>query len=185
MVDRIALLLKSKNITASQFADEIGVQRSSISHVLSGRNKPSLEFIQKILKRYSEINPDWLLFGKGPMNMEFNLFSDTNESVPLKEELISKALQKQETLLRSVPEEKIEVQEIFQPVSEMLAEKQEMQQPVYNVQPVQQTPPVAPPEAKEPEQTAKPAVVQPSVEKQIEKILVFFNNKTFREYAPE
>lgn len=67
MIDRIQLILKSKNLSSSQFADEIQVQRSSISHILSGRNKPSLDFIMKILSTYSEVNADWLIFGKGQM----------------------------------------------------------------------------------------------------------------------
>ncbi len=67
MIDRIQLILKSKNLSSSQFADEIQVQRSSISHILSGRNKPSLDFIMKILSTYQEVNSDWLIFGKGQM----------------------------------------------------------------------------------------------------------------------
>ena len=65
MIERIRSILLSKNLNAAQFADQIGVQRSSISHVLSGRNKPSLEFIQKILKTYPDINSDWLISGNG------------------------------------------------------------------------------------------------------------------------
>ena len=67
MIGRIQLILKSKNLSPSQFADEIQVQRSSISHILSGRNKPSLDFIMKILSTYHEVNADWLIFGKGQM----------------------------------------------------------------------------------------------------------------------
>ncbi len=67
MVDRIQLILKSKNLSSSQFADEIQVQRSSVSHILTGRNKPSLDFVSKILSSYPELNSDWLLFGKGQM----------------------------------------------------------------------------------------------------------------------
>jgi len=67
MVDRFLLILKTKNITASKFADEVGVQRSSVSHILSGRNNPSLDVIQKILKRFPDISSEWLLSGKGPM----------------------------------------------------------------------------------------------------------------------
>lgn len=67
MIDRIQLILKSKNLSSSQFADEIQVQRSSISHILSGRNKPSLDFVTKILSTYPEVNSDWLIFGKGQM----------------------------------------------------------------------------------------------------------------------
>jgi transcriptional regulator with XRE-family HTH domain len=76
MNDRILLILKTKNISASKFADEIGVQRSSISHILSGRNNPSLEFIQKILKKFPDINSDWMIFGKGSMYTNKDLFSD-------------------------------------------------------------------------------------------------------------
>lgn len=67
MTERILSFLKFKNIQSSKFADEIGVQRSSISHLLSGRNKPSLEFVQKILIKYPEVNPNWLLLGQGEM----------------------------------------------------------------------------------------------------------------------
>jgi len=70
-----------KNISASKFADEIGVQRSSISHILSGRNNPSLDVVQKILKRFPDINPEWLLAGKGPMIKEKvpDLFDSIND----------------------------------------------------------------------------------------------------------
>lgn len=67
MIARIQLILKTKNISPTRFADTIQVQRSGISHILSGRNKPSLDFVMKILSSYTEINSDWLLFGKGEM----------------------------------------------------------------------------------------------------------------------
>lgn len=51
--------------SASSFAENIGVQRSSISHILSGRNKPSLDFVLKILATYPEVELYWLLNGKG------------------------------------------------------------------------------------------------------------------------
>ncbi len=67
MIARIQLILKTKNLSPTRFADSIQVQRSGISHILSGRNKPSLDFVMKILSSYPEINSDWLLFGKGEM----------------------------------------------------------------------------------------------------------------------
>jgi len=67
MIDRIQLILKSKNLSSTLFADEINVQRSSVSHILTGRNKPSLDFITKILHAYPEINSEWLLMGEGQM----------------------------------------------------------------------------------------------------------------------
>jgi len=88
MTDRISLLIKAKNLSAAQFADEIGVQRSSISHLMSGRNKPSLDLIQKTLQRFPEVSSEWLLFGKGEMVRELNLFDAQTRSgeIPLKEE---------------------------------------------------------------------------------------------------
>lgn len=68
--DRILILLKELELNHSQFADEIGVQRSSISHVLSGRNKPSFEFLQKLFQAYPQINADWLIIGREPMFLD-------------------------------------------------------------------------------------------------------------------
>jgi len=67
MRERIIKFLEKENISASVFADEIGVQRSSVSHILSGRNNPSFEFIQKILTRYKNLNAEWLILGTGNM----------------------------------------------------------------------------------------------------------------------
>lgn len=63
LIDRFKYLMKLNNLTASAFADEIGVQRSSVSHILSGRNKPSLEFIQKVVARFPKVSADWLIAG--------------------------------------------------------------------------------------------------------------------------
>ena len=67
MVNRINLILRAKNITARQFAEEIGIQPSGMSHILCGRNNPSLEFVTKVIRRYPEIDANWLLLGKGEM----------------------------------------------------------------------------------------------------------------------
>jgi transcriptional regulator with XRE-family HTH domain len=80
MIDRIQLLLKTMNLSPSQFADEIQVQRSSISHILSGRNKPSLDFVLKILSTYPEINSEWLMFGKNKMMKETKIEKEIMES---------------------------------------------------------------------------------------------------------
>jgi len=61
--ERFRYIMKLNNLSASAFADEIGVQRSSISHILSGRNKPSLEFIQKVLNRFPKVDATWLING--------------------------------------------------------------------------------------------------------------------------
>lgn len=74
--DRIQALMQAQTLTASKFAEAIGVQPSSISHILSGRNKPGYDFLLSILNRFPEIDPDWLLTGRG--NMYRNL---TDESI--------------------------------------------------------------------------------------------------------
>jgi transcriptional regulator with XRE-family HTH domain len=68
MVERLTLLMKTYELTASQLADAVGVQRSNISHLLAGRNNPSLDFVTRLLTKFPEVNADWLLFGKGSIH---------------------------------------------------------------------------------------------------------------------
>jgi transcriptional regulator with XRE-family HTH domain len=63
--ERLETILKYYGLSATAFAEEIGVQRSSISHLLSGRNKPSLDFVLKVVQRFPEVELYWLLNGKG------------------------------------------------------------------------------------------------------------------------
>jgi len=75
--DRIELILQQEGISSGQFAAEIGIQSSTLSHLLNNRNKPSLEVIKKILNRYPEISSDWLIRGEGSM------YRDSKKSQPL------------------------------------------------------------------------------------------------------
>ncbi len=81
--DKIKLILESTSLTSSIFADEIGVQRSSISHILAGRNKPSLDVVQKIIKRFPDFGVNWIL-------------EDENLPILSKEPNISKSMDYQE-----------------------------------------------------------------------------------------
>lgn len=67
MVERFKKILEHYRISPSQLAEKVDVQRSNISHILSERNKPSLDLIQKILTTFPDLESDWLLFGKGEM----------------------------------------------------------------------------------------------------------------------
>ncbi len=67
MEERLLHLLETEHLSSSKFADVIGVQRSSVSHILSGRNKPSFDFLQKTLKAFPALNADWLILGEGDM----------------------------------------------------------------------------------------------------------------------
>lgn len=87
-IKRLELLLDYYSLNASSFADKIGVQRSSLSHLLSGRNKPSLDFILKILEVYPEVDLYWILNGKGtfPASDKKQISSTLNEDVAKKTE---------------------------------------------------------------------------------------------------
>ncbi|HCM60001.1 MAG TPA: hypothetical protein DIS74_06460 [Bacteroidales bacterium] len=67
MKERIQAFLQNENKSYAQFAEEIGVQPSGISHILSGRNNPSLDFVIKMLHKYPALSAEWLLFGRGSM----------------------------------------------------------------------------------------------------------------------
>ncbi len=79
-IKRLEFLLEYYALSASGFADKIGVQRSSLSHLLSGRNKPSLEFILKINEVFPEVDLYWILIGKGNFpvsNSELKISSES------------------------------------------------------------------------------------------------------------
>ena len=91
---KIELLIQAKKLSASQFADTLGIPRSSISHILSGRNKPSLDVVQKILIAFPEIPAEELLDDKRDLSISApapkaapNAPSDSNSSTEAPEAL--------------------------------------------------------------------------------------------------
>ena len=86
---RVQKIINYSELSSSEFADEIGVQRSNISHVLSGRNKPSLDFLMKIKDRFPEIQWEWLIEGKGAMIFSENEAASTPSSYSLEESKIN------------------------------------------------------------------------------------------------
>ena len=68
MYERLKNWMESKGLKASKLADTIGVNRATISHILSGRNKPSIDFLEKLLSAYPNINANWLITGIGYMD---------------------------------------------------------------------------------------------------------------------
>ncbi len=63
--ERLVKLMELQQVNAKQFADEVGIQPGTISNIMKDRNKPSLEVLQRVLKRYSQVNPEWLICGTG------------------------------------------------------------------------------------------------------------------------
>ena len=67
MKERILKVMETEGYSQAQFAAEIGIQRAAMSHIISGRNNPSLDVLLKILRRFPSVSTDWLRFGNGPM----------------------------------------------------------------------------------------------------------------------
>ena len=78
MKERILAVMEHEGLTPSKFAEAIGIQRSAMSHIISGRNNPSLDVLIKILERFTYVDSDWLLFGKGTMMREHVLTETTS-----------------------------------------------------------------------------------------------------------
>jgi len=178
MIDRILLILKSKNLTASKFADEIGVQRSGISHIFSGRNNPSLELIQKILKRYPDVNPDWLIAGNGVMSKLPDLFNMGDALLVKEDNTLSKErkagnatydLKNTDVISESDVIEKPEVK--ISEVSPLNEVGQAVQETLIN--PKQET------------RTTEKQVRTIKIIKEVEKVIIFYTDNTFSCYTPE
>jgi transcriptional regulator with XRE-family HTH domain len=162
MINRIQLILKAKNLSPSQFADQISVQRSGVSHILSGRNNPSLDFILKVLKTYPEIDADWLLFGKGQM---INI-PQTKEEVLAKpkEEVITKVSVQPDLFAQVIDEPSISIAK---------ASKAEKSEPIVSSASI----------SEKVKEDIRPEI--PDKTNKIEKIVVFYENCTFKEYKPK
>lgn len=171
-----------KGMTFSQLADAINVQRSGISHFVSGRNKPSLEFILKILNYFPEVNPDWLLLGKNPVLRESVQIQDQSEmDIQTTVELGSEGSGRSSG--NSFPDDlfsKTELEDISNRSKEpQSAESQDSKVKIPRKKEFRQV--------KSDASVDKPAIHDNPVKKNrmAERIVVFYNNNTFREYLPE
>lgn len=66
LADRIKTIITVNNLSSSSFADKVGVQRSGVSHILNGRNRPSMDFLLKVIEAFPRVDAGWLLTGKSP-----------------------------------------------------------------------------------------------------------------------
>lgn len=123
MIDRIQKIMQEKNLTASQFAEALGIQRSGLSHILSGRNQPSLEFVKKLIQRFPDVDLYWLLTGEKsrqevkPINKhDPDLFSQVEEaSADVSTTASNKGTQKTDTGVSDVPMPKKEETPVPEP----------------------------------------------------------------------
>ena len=99
-LERLEFLMENNQLNATAFAEKIGVQRSSVSHILSKRNRPSLEFMLKIHEHFKEVNLEWLILGNQNIPLLTPPPKDTNETSEL--DLIQED-QKKETVQNLLP----------------------------------------------------------------------------------
>ena len=148
-IKRLELLLDYYSLNASAFADKIGVQRSSLSHLLSGRNKPSLDFILKILDVFPDVDLYWILNGKG----NFPKNSDDNRTKIIAEKTISAPT--------PIPQNQI-TGNLFSP-----SEIPVVENPIENNKTI----------------TNENITISAS-SNEIDKIVIFYKNGTFKDYKP-
>jgi transcriptional regulator with XRE-family HTH domain len=152
-IKRLEIILDYYSLNASSFADKIGVQRSSLSHLLSGRNKPSLDFILKIMDVFSEVDLYWLLNGKGTFpKSELENETKIVTSTPIVNHPIEETKKEKQADLFS--------ENFSSPKNQM---EENIPNPFLNtkITPTQKT------------------------EGEIDRIVIFYSNGTFKTYSPE
>lgn len=164
MNTRLQQFLAAENISQAQFADYIDVARASVSHILAGRNKPGYEFMANMVRRYPNLNIDWLLTGKGKMYKgvhedDDNLFRDDPAMTPVVPEKMK------------MTQKPVENDELFEAAEDIFSEPF----------------PVRVPEKEENIKLStsiktKSSNTQPSVnQRKAIKVIVFYNDGTFQE----
>ena len=146
-IKRLEIILDYHNLSASAFADKINVQRSSLSHLLSGRNKPSLDFIIKVIEVFPEVDLYWILNGKG--------------NFP-KSEIVAHSVLEIEKNNASTPiiESTFSEPDLFSTVEKVIPPTLSESNPVESIKTENNSP------------------------EEIERIVVFFKNGTFKNYKP-
>ena len=78
--NRLQLIMASNRLNATSFADRIGVQRSNLSHILNGRNKPGYDFLLKVIQSFPNVNAHWLLTGENQISSQEDTKENTNQN---------------------------------------------------------------------------------------------------------
>lgn len=196
MKERILQFLESEKISPAEFADKIGVQRSSMSHILNGRNYPSASFIQKMLQSYPILDPRWLMIGVGSMNPESGNRTEKSQLAAAEPLLISEAVVPDNSGTQATDMSETEAEFPFiaeevreKPAPHKLFDQEEVKKSLFN-QPVNQPDFSIPSGSAETPKNDRvtgqstPLTALLSGEKEIEQVLFFFKDKTFSLYRP-
>ena len=146
-IKRLEIILDYYNLSASAFADKINVQRSSLSHLLSGRNKPSLDFIIKVIEVFPEVDLYWILNGKGNFPKSENVAPTVLET-------------EKKTPSQPIVENTNSELDLFSTVEKRITSTLSESNPVESIK------------------------TENNSQEEIERIVVFFKNGTFKNYKP-
>ena len=159
--NRLIKIISTEELTSAAFADAIGVQRSSISHIISGRNKPSLDFLQKILTNFPKYSAEWLVLDEGEMYKSVTQ-SDLFNNLP-KDNLTDTTITNVNSLKESNFSEKFSHSKTLK--SETIIKEEDV--PPYKS-----------------ETSAIQSNINKTNDKKVEKIVIFYCDRTFSEYYP-
>lgn len=200
MLERINRIIEEKQMSTTQFADYINIQRPTMSHIISGRNNPSLDIVMKILTAFPDIDSDWLMFGGGEMYKNESLKEENSNKQPEKTvsqdtkqaldmmDLFSTeetAEELEETEIENIVQNEVTSfsQEPVQDLEEVKSEMREEDTPVYYNS---KTGISDSPENSNINNVRKETENDHKKEKkQIRKIVFFYSDKSFCEYYPE
>ena len=188
MTDRIIQVLEHSQLSKSNFAEKIGINPSGLTHILNGRNQPSLDIVKKIVTAFPEINSEWLIMGMGQM---------------LKTEEPAPAVQPKEESAPQLSDLELRQTSLFDAFDEESAQAEE---PVAEPDVMPETMPIAEPVAEEvpapikataprgrarnvesrpaPERPKRERILNSQGDKKIVKIVFFYDDRSFEEYRP-
>jgi transcriptional regulator with XRE-family HTH domain len=160
LAEKIELIIKRKQLSSSQFADILGIPRSSISHILSGRNKPSLDVVQKILTAFPEISAEELLFEDRSLQVATAVKTQMASNPPMPTLFDSPAPSPSESIKNNLPEPTI-----------VRSNLRRNRQEAKNVNLLN-------------ENSIAPQTFAPHLTKHIERVIIFYSDGSFSESKP-
>ncbi|MBN2765181.1 MAG: helix-turn-helix transcriptional regulator [Paludibacteraceae bacterium] len=159
--DKIERVMQEFSMNSAQFAAEIGIQGSTLSHIINGRNRPSLDVLKKIMSRFNTINPEWLILDKEPMfrqekNSQGPTLFDSIDEITIESDSYAK-----KTIQKNGSQKDINQKEIVNSP---------------NAPSLEQT--------LAPQDTAKLSASAQVLKKSPVKIIVYYDDNTFQEFLP-
>jgi transcriptional regulator with XRE-family HTH domain len=173
MIDRIKQVMDYSGLSPAQFATELGINRSNLTHLFTGRNQPSLDFIRKILIRFPQVKTEWLMMGMGPMLKDESVKSqipiviETNEPDLFSQ--MENKVEKKVPVKENSPLEKTEINESNLLEESIKTKKNVIENSVRELNPVREHP-------------SGPQIFNSREGKKVKRIVMLYTDNTFEIY---